>query len=81
MFVVDAEGIAHQTPVEVGERSETEVEITSGLQGRERVVTEGAYGVSDKAKIEKPKEPGADDDDDEPADNAAAAPAAGKKEP
>lgn len=54
VFVVDAGGIAHETPVTVGERSETAVEILSGLHGGERVVTEGAYGVSDGSRIEAP---------------------------
>ena len=51
VFVVDRSGIAHATDVTVGARSETAAEITSGLSGGETVVTYGAYGVSDSAKI------------------------------
>ena len=51
VFVVDSAGIAHARDVTVGGRSETLAEITSGLKGGETVVTYGAYGVSDSAKI------------------------------
>ena len=51
VFVVDAAGIAHQRDVTVGGRTEEAAEITDGLKGGERVVTYGAYGVSDSAKI------------------------------
>lgn len=51
VFVVDANGIAHATPVTVGTRTETEAEILSGLKGGETVVTQGAYGVADSAHV------------------------------
>jgi RND family efflux transporter MFP subunit len=51
VFVVDANGIAHATPVTVGARAGDRVEVTSGLRGGERVVTGGAYGVTDSARI------------------------------
>ena len=51
VFVVDSAGIAHARDVTVGGRSETAAEITSGLVGGETVVTYGAYGVSDSARI------------------------------
>jgi RND family efflux transporter MFP subunit len=51
VFVVDAHGIAHARPVTVGARSETLAEIPSGLTGGETVVTYGAFGVEDSAKI------------------------------
>jgi len=51
VFVVDRSGIAHSREVEVGGRNEKTAEITSGLAGGETVVTYGAYGVSDSAKI------------------------------
>jgi RND family efflux transporter MFP subunit len=51
VFVVDHGGIAHARAVTVGGRSETVAEIASGLAGGETVVTYGAYGVSDSAKI------------------------------
>lgn len=54
VFVVAADSIAHETPVVVGERSDTDAEILSGLRGGERVVTAGAYGVSAGARIRGP---------------------------
>jgi membrane fusion protein (multidrug efflux system) len=54
VFVVDAKGIAHETPIRVGERSETMVEVVAGVKGGERVVTDGAYGVSDGAHVNAP---------------------------
>jgi RND family efflux transporter MFP subunit len=51
VFVVDSAGIAHARAVTVGGRSETAAEIMSGLGGGETVVTYGAYGVSDSARI------------------------------
>ena len=51
VFVVDSAGIAHGRPVTVGARTETLAEITAGLSGGETVVTYGAFGVEDSAKI------------------------------
>jgi RND family efflux transporter MFP subunit len=51
VFVVDAAGVAHATPVGVGERRGDVVAITSGLRGGETVVAGGAYGVTDGARI------------------------------
>jgi membrane fusion protein (multidrug efflux system) len=51
VFVVDANGIAHAQEVKVGGRTDTTVEITDGLKAGERIVTTGAYGVQDSAKV------------------------------
>jgi membrane fusion protein (multidrug efflux system) len=51
VFVVDANGIAHEREVKVGGRSASGVEITEGLKAGERVVTYGAYGMQDSAKV------------------------------
>ena len=51
IFVVDSGGVAHAREVTVGGRSEALAEILSGLAGGETVVTAGAYGVADGAKI------------------------------
>lgn len=53
VFTVDTASIAHMTPVTVGGRTETEAEILSGLRGGEVIVTEGAYGVTDGARIQR----------------------------
>ena len=51
VFVVDGSGMAHERDVKVGGRSTSGVEITEGLSAGERVVTYGAYGVQDSAKV------------------------------
>src|SRR5262249_39069631 len=51
VFVVDSANVAHAQPVDVGNRQEGLVEITKGLKGGETVVTYGAYGVEDGARI------------------------------
>jgi RND family efflux transporter MFP subunit len=51
VFVVDANGVAHERPIKVGGKTEKVAEITSGLTAGERVVTYGAYGVEDGAKV------------------------------
>ena len=51
VFVVDARSIAHARPVTIGGRSSTLAEITEGVRAGERVVTYGAYGVEDGAKV------------------------------
>ena len=56
VFVVDSGGMAHARPVVIGARSETRAEILEGLVAGERVVTTGAYGVTDSAKI-RPVQP------------------------
>ena len=55
VFVVDSTGIAHLRPVTVGARTNGYVEITGGVKTGETVVTYGAFGVSDSAKIDRGK--------------------------
>ena len=51
VYVVDSSGVAHARDVDVGARTETDAEILKGVTAGERVVTYGAYGVADSAKI------------------------------
>ena len=51
VFVVDANNVAHSRPVTVGGRTTTTAEITDGLKAGERIVTFGAYGMQDSAKV------------------------------
>lgn len=51
VFVVEQDGLAHARPVTVGWRTERFAEITDGLKAGERVVTVGAYGMDDSAKV------------------------------
>lgn len=55
VFVVDRANIAHSRPVTVGGRTEALAEINSGLNGGERVVTYGAYGLEDSARVVESK--------------------------
>ncbi|AHG89500.1 efflux transporter, RND family, MFP subunit [Gemmatirosa kalamazoonensis] len=59
VFVVDARSVAHARPVTVGARADSVVEVTSGLAAGERIVTYGAYGVADSAKVVSPEQAGA----------------------
>jgi RND family efflux transporter MFP subunit len=54
VFVVDNTGTALARDVKVGGRTETKAEITEGLKGGEQVVTQGAYGMEDSAKVARP---------------------------
>ncbi len=54
VFVVDADGTAHARPVTVGGTTADRVRVTSGLRAGERIVTKGAYGVDDGARIVAP---------------------------
>jgi membrane fusion protein (multidrug efflux system) len=51
VFVVDAAGVAHTRPVTIGGQTTQVAEVTSGLTAGERIVTYGAYGVQDSAKV------------------------------
>src|SRR5204863_356557 len=51
VFVVDSSDVVHVRPVTVGGRSEGVAEIVAGLAAGEVVVTNGAYGVADGARI------------------------------
>ena len=51
VFVVDSAGVAHARAVTVGVRTGTLVEIVTGVAAGETVVTYGAYGVDDGAKV------------------------------
>lgn len=55
VFVVDAAGIARARDVTLGARAPRQVEITSGVAAGERVVTYGAYGIGDSAKVAEMK--------------------------
>lgn len=51
VFVVDSAGVAVSHEVKIGGRSGAGAWITEGLKAGDRVVTKGAYGVEDSAKI------------------------------
>ncbi len=66
VMVAGTDGLAHEQKVEVGLRSGDEVQIISGIKPGDQVITDGALGLDDKAKIAiaKPGEAGAKDKDD-----------------
>lgn len=51
VFVVDSAGVAHATDVQVGGRSADGVWIREGLEAGQRVVSGGAFGMDDGAKV------------------------------
>lgn len=51
VFVVDSSNVAHAHPVTVGGKTDKVVEIVSGVSAGDRVVTYGAFGVEDGARI------------------------------
>lgn len=52
VMVVDEQSVAHETKVKVGIRTGDRVQIISGLQGGETVITEGNYALPDESKVE-----------------------------
>ena len=71
VLVVDDKNVAHEKVVEIGAREPEMVQVTSGVEPGERVVTVGGVGLEDKAKVRvmKPGEKAAGEkeekDDDE----------------
>jgi multidrug efflux pump subunit AcrA (membrane-fusion protein) len=50
-MIASSDGLARQRPVKVGIRNGDDVQILEGVASNEKVVTSGAYGLPDKAKI------------------------------
>jgi len=67
VMVVGSDSIAHERKVSVGVRQGDRVQIVSGLQEGDQVVTSGGLGLEDKAKvaIQQPKPEEEDEDKDE----------------
>lgn len=51
VFVVDANNVAHETPVKLGGRTDQVARVIDGLKAGDRVVTYGAFGMDDSAKV------------------------------
>jgi len=66
VMVIDKDSVAHERKVVPGVRQGDRLQIATGLQEGEQVVTSGGLGLEDKAKvtIQKPK---SEDDEDETA--------------
>jgi RND family efflux transporter MFP subunit len=61
VMVVGADGAAHRKPVTLGLQDAGDVEVTEGLASADLVITSGAYGLDDGAKV-KVGAAAADDD-------------------
>jgi RND family efflux transporter MFP subunit len=63
VMVVGDDQHAHQQAIKAGIRQDDKLQITDGLKEGQRVVTDGAYGLPDKAKVsvEAPAEPEKED--------------------
>jgi RND family efflux transporter MFP subunit len=51
VMVVGADGAAHRKPVTLGLQDAEDVQVTSGLATSDLVITGGAYGLDDGAKV------------------------------
>lgn len=66
VMVVTKDSVAHERMVSVGVRQGDRVQIVSGLEDGDQVVTSGGLGLEDKAKvaIQQPKDEDEDEDED-----------------
>lgn len=55
VMVAGPDGLAHNHPVKVGVRSADDVQILSGVNPGEQVITQGALGLDDKVKVQVAK--------------------------
>jgi HlyD family secretion protein len=67
VMVITSDSKAHERRVSVGIRQGARVQIVSGLQEGEQVVTSGGLGLEDKAKVSI-QQPKAEDEDEDNAD-------------
>lgn len=51
VMVIASDQVAHRTTVKTGIRQDGEVQVLSGVKAGDQVVTQGAYGLSDGAKV------------------------------
>jgi RND family efflux transporter MFP subunit len=64
VMVVGADGAAHRKPVTIGLQDAEDVQVTIGLAADDMVITGGAYGLDEGAKVKVG--PAAADDDKKP---------------
>jgi multidrug efflux pump subunit AcrA (membrane-fusion protein) len=68
VMVVTSDSVAHERKVSVGVRQGARVQILSGLQDGDQVVTSGGLGLEDKAKVSIQAPKTEDEDEDNPDD-------------
>jgi HlyD family secretion protein len=78
VMVVSSDSVAHERPITVGVRQGARVQVLSGIQPGEQVVTSGGLGLEDKAKVTIQQPQNEDDDDDSGGDEAKPDDAKGK---
>jgi multidrug efflux pump subunit AcrA (membrane-fusion protein) len=71
VMVITPDSVAHERKVTVGVRQGARVQILSGLQDGDQVVTSGGLGLEDKAKVSIQAPKAEDEDEDNPDDAAA----------
>jgi multidrug efflux pump subunit AcrA (membrane-fusion protein) len=69
VMVVGKDSTAQERKVVPGVRQGTRVQIVTGLQEGEQVVTSGGLGLDDKAKVTIQKAKSEDEDEDDDADD------------
>ena len=84
VMVITSDSVAHERKVSVGVRQGDRVQIVSGLQEGDQVVTSGGLGLEDKAKVAiqqpKPEEEDEDKDEENKPEDGKAKDGKGKKE-
>jgi multidrug efflux pump subunit AcrA (membrane-fusion protein) len=65
VMLIGADGVAHRKPVTLGVEDADDVQVTAGVAATDLVITGGAYGLDDGAKVKVG--PAAADDDAKPA--------------
>lgn len=86
VMVISSDSVAHERMVTVGVRQGNRVQILSGVQPGEQVVTSGGLGLEDKAKVTIQQPKSEDDEEDDSGgdeakpDDAKGKDAKGKKE-
>jgi multidrug resistance efflux pump len=79
LMVIDSTGHAQKREVKTGIEAGQQVQIVSGLNPGEEVVTQGAYGLPDKAKVKVEAEPkAAEKEDKKDKEDTEAKPSPGK---
>jgi HlyD family secretion protein len=63
VMVAGSDNLAHERRIAVGVRQGDNVEITSGVQEGEKVITSGGLGLEDKAKIKIEAAPAGEDEE------------------
>ncbi|MEO8053271.1 MAG: efflux RND transporter periplasmic adaptor subunit [Acidobacteriota bacterium] len=67
VMVIDKDSVAHERKIVPGVRQGERVQIVTGLQDGEQVVTSGGLGLEDKAKVAVQKPASEEDEDDDAA--------------